>query len=212
MAEMETRISIVVHEGDIPVGLFEGVKSLAVDTEAMGLVNRRDRLCLVQLSAGDGNAHLVKFAPGQFAAPNLKKLLADPVVLKLYHFARFDIAIMQQYLGIMAAPLYCTRTASRLVRTYTDRHGLGDLIKHLLGKEISKQQQSSDWGAATLTPEQQDYAANDVLYLHALKEKLDVMLAREGRTELAQSCFDFLPARAKLDLAGWDEVDLLAHS
>ncbi len=209
---MEIRISIVVHEGDIPVGLFEGTKILAVDTEAMGLVNRRDRLCVVQLSAGDGNAHLVKFQPGKFDAPNLKKLLADTSVLKLYHFARFDIAIMQQYLGVMAAPLYCTRTASRLVRTFTDRHGLGDLIRTLLGKEISKQQQSSDWGAASLTPEQQDYAANDVLYLHALKEKLDVMLAREGRTELAQACFDFLPARAKLDLAGWDEVDLLAHS
>lgn len=209
----EARISIVVHRGDLPAGVFEGCKVIAVDTEAMGLINRRDRLCVVQLSAGDGNAHLVHFPAGSdFAAPNLKKLLADTSVLKLYHFARFDIAIMQQYLGIMAAPLYCTRTASRLVRTFTDRHGLKDLLRDLLKQDISKQQQSSDWGADALTPEQQEYAAGDVLHLHALKEKLDVLLAREGRTELAQACFDYLPARAKLDLLGWDEVDLLAHS
>ena len=178
----------------------------------MGLINRRDRLCVVQLSAGDGNAHLVHFQRGEYNAPNLKKLMADPNILKLYHFARFDIAIMQQYLGVMAAPLYCTRTASRLVRTFTDRHGLKDLLRELLGRDISKQQQTSDWGAENLSPEQQDYAAGDVLHLHALKEKLDVLLAREGRTHLAQACFDYLPARALLDLAGWDEVDLLAHS
>jgi ribonuclease D len=193
--------------------VFDGVKVIAVDTEAMGLINRRDRLCVVQLSSGDGNAHLVHFPAGSdYAAPNLKKLLSNPEVLKLYHFARFDISIMQQYLGIMAAPLYCTRTASRLVRTFTERHGLKDLLRDLLGREISKQQQSSDWGADSLSPEQQEYAAGDVLHLHALKEKLDVLLAREGRTELAQACFDFLPARALLDLAGWEEVDLLAHS
>ncbi len=208
-------MTIFYHHDDLPADALAKLqgKDIAVDTEAMGLINRRDRLCVVQLSVGDGDAHLVHFRAGaDYAAPNLKALLTDPKTTKLYHFARFDIAIMQQYLGIMAAPLYCTRTASRLVRTFTDRHGLKDLLRDLLSQDISKQQQSSDWGADILTVEQQDYAAGDVLYLHRLREKLDVMLARENRTELAQACFDYLPARAKLDLLGWDEVDLLAHA
>ncbi len=178
----------------------------------MGLQLGRDRLCLVQISDGRGDEHLVRFAPGSdYAAPNLKAVLADPARLKLYHFARFDLASIQAYLGVMAAPVYCTKTASRLIRTYTDRHGLKDLVRELLGQEISKQQQSSDWGAPELTDAQKDYAASDVRYLHALKEKLDVRLAREGRTALAQACFDFLPHRAVLDLAGWAEQDIFAH-
>ena len=166
----------------------------------------------MQLSAGDGDAHLVKFRKGDYAAPRLKALLEDPAVLKLFHFARFDIAAFRQWLGVRTVPVYCTKIASRLTRTYTDRHGLKDLVKEMLGVELSKQQQSSDWGAETLSDAQIDYAAADVLYLHALREKLDVMLAREDRVGLAKACFDFLPARAELDLAGWDEVDLLAHS
>jgi ribonuclease D len=177
----------------------------------MGLMNRRDRLCLVQLSNGDGNAHLVKFAPGGYAAPNLKKLLLDPGTMKLFHFARFDVAIIRLYLGVLIQPIYCTKTASRLVRTYTDRHGLKDLCRELLGKDISKQQQSSDWGAPELSNEQKEYAANDVLYLHQLREALDKMLAREGRADLARTCFNFIPARAMLDLAGWADVDIFAH-
>ncbi len=190
--------------------MFKG--DLAVDTEAMGLNNKRDRLCVVQVSDGQGDAHLVKFAPGQYNAPNLVKLLTDPARTKIFHFARFDLSIMRQYLGIRLNPVYCTRTASRLARTYTDRHGYKDICRELLGIDISKQQQSSDWGADTLSPEQIEYAASDVHHLHKLKAKLETMLAREGRTELAQSCFNFLPYRAELDLAGWENEDLFAHS
>jgi ribonuclease D len=179
----------------------------------MGLLPGRDRLCLVQLSDGKGDEHLVRFAPGSdYAAPNLKAVITDPTRLKLFHFARFDIAIMRAYLGVMATPLYCTRTASRLVRTYTDRHGLKELVKELLGTDISKQQQTSDWGAPEISEAQRDYAASDVRYLHALRAELDRRLAREKRAELAQACFDFLPARAMLDLAGWPETDIFAHS
>lgn len=205
-------MSIYFHEEDLgeEVGFADG--PIAVDTEAMGLVAGRDRLCLVQLSDGKGDEHLVRFRNGSdYSAPRLKALLGDPGRLKLYHFARFDIGIMHAYLGIMAAPLYCTRTASRLVRTYTDRHGLKDLVKELLGHDLSKQQQTSDWGAPELSDAQREYAASDVRYLHALKEKLDQRLARECRTELAQACFDFLPNRALLDLAGWPEQDIFAH-
>ncbi len=177
----------------------------------MGLNNQRDRLCLVQLSDGQGDEHLVQFLPGQFNAPNLCKLLTDPARVKLFHFGRFDIAILQHYLGVTTAPIYCTKIASRLTRTFTDRHGFKDICRDLLGQEVSKYQQTSDWGQPTLTPEQQEYAASDVRYLHRLREKLDVMLAREGRTELAAECFKFLPARAKLDLAGWPEIDIFAH-
>lgn len=199
-----------LHRGDLPEGLLFG-DSVAIDTEAMGLNPHRDRLCLVQLSRGDGDAHLVQLAAGCYDAPNLKRLLADPAVAKLFHFARFDIAILYHYLGVMPEPLYCTKIASRLVRTFTDRHGLRDLCKDLLGVELKKEQQSSDWGAASLTEEQLRYAASDVLHLHALRARLDVMLARERRTELARSCFDFLPARALLDLEGWAEQDIFAH-
>ncbi len=184
---------------------------IAIDTEAMGLQNRRDRLCLVQLSTGDGNAHLVKFERDRYDAPNLKRLLSNADTMKLFHFARFDVSIIRLYLGVLIQPLYCTRTASKLVRTFTDRHGLKDLCRDLLGKEISKQQQSSDWGAPELTKEQQEYAANDVLYLHQLRESLDKMLVREGRADLARTCFNFIPARAMLDLAGWADVDIFAH-
>ena len=205
-------MTIHFHEEDLPQGVTFAEGPIAVDTEAMGLHPARDRLCLVQLSDGKGDEHLVRFARGSsYSAPNLKALLGDPQRLKLYHFARFDVGIMQAYLGIMAAPLYCTRTASRLVRTYTDRHGLKDLVKELLGLDLSKQQQTSDWGAPELSDAQRDYAASDVRYLHALKEKLDERLAREERTALAQACFDFLPHRAMLDLAGWPEQDIFAH-
>ena len=178
----------------------------------MGLNNKRDRLCVVQLSDGSGDAHLVQFIPNQYNAPNLCKLLTDPDRVKIFHFARFDIAIMQQYLGVLTAPVYCTRTASRLARTYTDKHGYKDICKELLGVDISKQQQSSDWGSTPLSPEQVDYAASDVLHLHKLRDKLDDMLKREGRDHLASACFDFLPHRALLDLAGWEHDDLFAHS
>ena len=205
-------MSIYFHEEDLPDDVRFADGPIAVDTEAMGLNPSRDRLCLVQLSDGKGDEHLVRFRIGSdYAAPNLKALLGDPNRLKLYHFARFDIGIMQAYLGVMAAPLYCTRTASRLIRTYTDRHGLKDLVKEVLGHDLSKQQQTSDWGADELSDAQREYAASDVRYLHALKEKLDERLAREGRTELAQACFDFLPNRALLDLAGWPEQDIFAH-
>ena len=205
-------MSVHFHEEDLPADVRFAEGPIAVDTEAMGLVPGRDRLCLVQLSDGNGDEHLVRFRRGSdYSAPNLKALLGNPNQLKLYHFARFDIGIMQAYLGIMAAPLYCTRTASRLVRTYTDRHGLKDLVKELLGHDLSKQQQSSDWGADELSDAQRDYAASDVRYLHALKEKLDERLQREGRTKLAQACFEFLPTRALLDLAGWPEQDIFAH-
>ena len=199
-----------LHRGDLPDGLrFSG--AVAIDSEAMGLNPHRDRLCVVQLSAGDGNAHLVQFAAGAYDAPNLKRLMADRDVLKLFHFARFDIAIIYRYLRVMPQPIYCTKIASRLARTFTDRHGLRDLCKDLLGIELKKEQQSSDWGAANLTDEQQRYAASDVLHLHALRARLEEMLAREGRTQLAQSCFDFLPTRALLDLEGWPEQDIFAH-
>ena len=200
-----------LHKGDLPAGLDLGA-IVAVDSETMGLNPHRDRLCVVQLSSGDGNAHLVQLDPKTYAAPNLKRLLADPKVLKLFHFARFDIAAFQHWLKVETSPVYCTKVASRLTRTFTDRHGLKDLAKDLIGVDLSKQQQSSDWGADTLSEAQIDYAASDVLYLHALKAKLDEMLAREGRTALAEACFRFLPARAALDLAGWPEIDILAHS
>jgi ribonuclease D len=206
-------MAIHFHEEDLPSQALFAAGPIAVDTEAMGLHPGRDRLCLVQLADGHGDEHLVRFSPGSdYAAPNLKALLGDPDRLKLYHFARFDVAIMRHYLGIMAAPLYCTRTASRLIRTYTDRHGLKELVKELLGQDLNKQQQTSDWGGPELNDAQRDYAASDVRYLHALKEELDKRLKREGRTALAQSCFDFLPARAELDLAGWPETDIFAHS
>jgi ribonuclease D len=200
------------HEEDLPDGLQLQEGPIAVDTEAMGLMPGRDRLCLVQLSDGRGDEHLVRFGPGSdYSAPNLKALLGDQDRVKIYHFARFDIAIMRAYLNIMAAPVYCTRTASRLVRTYTDRHGLKELVKEMLGQDLSKQQQTSDWGAPEITDAQREYAASDVRYLHALMAKLDERLARENRTDLAQACFDFLPARALLDLAGWPEEDIFAH-
>lgn len=204
-------VVVYLHQGDLPDTVtFNG--PVAVDSETMGLSLVRDPLCLVQLSDGGNEAHLVQLDRASYNAPNLKRVLADTNVLKLFHFARFDIAMFMRDLSLICAPLYCTRTASRLVRTYTDRHGLKDLTKELLGRDISKEQQSSDWGAAELTDAQIAYAASDVLHLHALKAKLDVMLAREGRTEIAQSCFDFLPTRAALDLAGWDEQDIFAHS
>ena len=203
-------MTIKLHHGDLPADVSFGA-TVAIDTETMGLNPHRDRLCLVQLSGGDGNAHLVKMARGPYKAPRLAALLADPKILKLFHFGRFDIAVLEHALGVKCEPVYCTKIAARLVRTFTDRFGLKDLCKELLGVDLSKQQQTSDWGAETLTEEQMAYAASDVLYLHALKSKLDALLEREGRTELAQACFDFLPARAGLDLAGWEEVDIFAH-
>lgn len=203
-------MSITLHHEDLPDGLDLG-KTVAVDCETMGLNLLRDRLCLLQLSAGDGSAHLVQFRDGTYDAPNLKRLFADESVLKLFHFGRFDIAAIQRYLGVTCQPVYCTKIASKLVRTFTDRHGLKDLCADLIGVGLSKQQQSSDWGAETLSEEQLRYAASDVLHLHALKARLDEMLAREGRLELAQACFGFLPARAALDLAGWAEIDIFAH-
>src|SRR3954454_16613804 len=205
-------MAIHFHEEDLAADVRFADGPIAVDTEAMGLVAGRDRLCLVQLADGRGEEHLVRFRRGSdYSAPNLKALLGDPSRLKLYHFARFDVGIMNAYLEIMAAPLYCTRTASRLVRTYPDRHGLKDLIKELLNIDISKQQRCSDWGADELSDAQRDYAASDVRYLHALKAKLDERLEREGRMPLAQACFDFLPARALLDIAGWAQQDIFAH-
>lgn len=202
-------MAIFLYEHDLPDN-FVPTNELAVDCEAMGLNHFRDRLCLIQLSSGDGNAHLVQFN-GKYEAPNLKKILADPDVLKIFHFARFDVAALQHYLGVLTFPLYCTKIASRLTRTFAERHGLRDLCKDILGIEISKQQQSSDWGAEKLTDAQQHYAANDVLHLHALKNHLNKMLEREGRAELAKACFDFLPARAYLDLAGWAQEDIFQH-
>jgi ribonuclease D len=205
-------MTIYYYENDLPDGVLT-TGSIAIDTETLGLVPQRDRLCLVQLSAGDGDAHLVRFRPGQYQnAPNLCRLLLDPGQLKIFHFGRFDIAVLQQYLGVVTASVYCTKIASRLVRTYTDRHGLKDLTKELMEKDLSKQQQSSDWGADVISEAQKDYAASDVLYLHGLKAKLDVRLAREGRMQIAQACFDFLPTRAALDLIGWPETDIFAHS
>ena len=205
-------MTVHFHEEDLPAGVFAPGASIAVDTETMGLVTPRDRLCVVQLSDGCGDEHLVRFNPGSdYAAPELKRVLADRDRLKLYHFARFDLAAVRHYLGVVAAPVYCTKVASRLVRTYTDRHGLKELVRELLGQDISKQQQSSDWGGPDLSDAQRDYAASDVRYLHRMKEELDRRLVREGRMALAQACFDFLPARAELDLAGWPEVDIFAH-
>jgi ribonuclease D len=203
-------LSIHLHRGDLPSGLTWGT-AVAVDTETMGLHPGRDRLCLVQLSAGDGVCHLVQIAPSQTEAPLLTALLTDPNVLKLFHFARFDLGILKHALKVNVAPIYCTKIASRLARTFSDRHGLKDLCKDLLGIELSKQQQSSDWGAPELSTEQLKYAASDVLHLHRLKERLNDMLAREGRTGLAQACFDFLPVRVELDLKGWAQEDIFAH-
>jgi ribonuclease D len=203
-------MKIKLHKGDLPAALNLG-PLVAIDSETLGLNPMRDRLCLVQLSSGDGVCHAVQFAAGEYAAPNLNKMLTDPDVTKLFHFARFDVAMFQRYLGVTTAPIYCTKIASKLVRTYTDKHGLKDLVKELLSVDLSKEQQSSDWGAPELTEKQLAYAANDVAYLHRLKDVLDAMLAREHRTELAKACFDFLPSRAKLDLAGWDGIDVFAH-
>lgn len=203
-------MTVYLHEGDLPEGVL-APGAIAVDTETLGLNPHRDRLCLVQLSDGQGDEHLVRFAPSQYDAPNLKAVLTDPSRLKIYHFARFDLAVIRQYLGVVAGPVYCTKTASRLVRTYTDRHGLKDLVRETVGAEISKQQQSSDWGAEMLSDAQKEYAASDVRYLHRVKVVLDERLEREGRTALAQACFDFLPWRAELDLAGWPEIDIFAH-
>jgi ribonuclease D len=203
-------MSVTLHHGDLPDSLDLG-PIVAIDTETLGLRPHRDRLCLVQLSSGDGTAHLVKFDGSGYEAPNLTRLIGDGEVLKLFHFARFDVAVLQQYLGVTAQPLYCTKIASKLVRTYTDRHGLKDLCRELLGVDLSKASQSSDWGARELTRAQQEYAASDVLHLHALKKNLDDMLAREGRTDLAAACFGFLPHRADLDLKGWFDEDIFAH-
>lgn len=200
-----------LYQNDLPDGLDLG-PIVAIDCETMGLNPHRDRLCVIQMSGGDGNAHIVQVAKGQTEAPNLCRMLEDPNVLKLFHFGRFDIAAMYHAFGALAAPVYCTKIASRLVRTYTDRHGLKNLTQEMIGVDISKQQQMSDWGAETLTDAQLDYAASDVLYLHRLREALNLRLEREGRTEIAQACFDFLPTRAKLDLAGWPEIDIFAHS
>ncbi len=204
-------MTIRFHEGDLPTRDGWG-ECVAIDTEAMGLNPHRDRLCVVQLSFGDGTADVVRIAQGQTAAPNLQALLAEPTITKLFHFARFDLALLYHSFATMPAPVYCTKIASRLSRTYTDRHGLKDLCRELLGVEMSKQQQSSDWGAESLTEAQLGYAASDVLYLHRLRDKLDAMLHREGRADLAAACFDFLPTRARLDLAGWPDEDIFAHS
>jgi ribonuclease D len=205
-------MTVHVHEGDLPAGVL-AAGPVAVDTETMGLHPGRDRLCVVQISDGGEDEHLVRFAPNSdFAAPNLKAVLADPARIKLYHFARFDLASIECYLGVVAAPVFCTKIASRLVRTYTDRHGLKELVRELLGVELSKQQQSSDWGAPLLSDAQREYAASDVRYLHRMRDQLIVRLEREGRTAIAQACFDFLPHRARLDLAGWPEVDIFAHA
>ena len=203
-------MAVELSQGDLPDGVRFGA-AVAVDTETMGLRPHRDRLCLVQLSGGNGDAQIVRFAAGRYDAPRLKALMTDPGVLKIFHFARFDVAVIKQFLGVMPQPIYCTKIASRLCRTFTDRHGLKDLCRDLLNVELSKEQQSSDWGAAELTPAQLKYAASDVLHLHALRAKLDEMLAREGRRELAEACFRFLPTRAELDLAGWAEEDIFTH-
>jgi ribonuclease D len=203
-------MAIKLYKGDLPAGLDFGA-SVAIDTETLGLLPRRDKLCLVQLSSGDGNAHLVQLDRATYDAPNLKALLTDPKTIKIFHFARFDVAVLRHYLAVDTFPLYCTKLASKLTRTYTDRHGLKDLVKELLGIELNKQQQSSDWGAHVLSDAQKQYAAQDVLYLHELKTRLDQMLEREGRTALARACFDFVPTRAALDLAGWTEEDVFAH-
>ena len=205
-------MTVHYHEEDLPEGVL-APGAVAVDTETMGLITPRDRLCLVQISDGQGDEHLVRFGPNSdYAAPHLRAVLADPARLKLYHFGRFDIAALQHYLGVLTTPVYCTKIASRLIRTYTDRHGLKELVKEILQTDISKQQQSSDWGGPDLNDAQREYAASDVRYLHRLKDALDTRLIREGRMEMAQACFDFLPHRALLDLAGWPEVDIFAHA
>jgi ribonuclease D len=204
-------MTIRLHRGDLPdLSHFKG--SVAIDTETMGLNPHRDRLCVVQLSSGDGSADVVQIPPGPVSAPNLTKLLADASITKIFHFARFDLAVLYHRLGVMPQPVYCTKIASRLTRTYTDRHGLKDLVSEVLNVNLSKQQQSSDWGADNLSEAQVAYAASDVLHLHGLREQLDAMLARDGRTDLAAACFTFLPTRAKLDLLGWGEQDIFAHS
>jgi len=203
-------MNVTLHEGDLPNGLALG-PVVAVDTETLGLRPQRDRLCLVQLSSGDGNVHLVKFSTAKYDAPNLKKLLADPKVTKLFHFARFDIGTMYTYLHVVTAPVYCTKIASRIARTYTGHHSLKNLVKDILGIDIDKHQQTTDWGSAVLSPEQIEYAATDVLYLHRIRAILDEALVREGRMELAQACFGFLPHRALLDIAGWPDEDIFAH-
>lgn len=203
-------MTIRLHKGDLPDSADFG-ESVAIDTETLGLVPRRDRLCVVQLSRGDGTADIVQIARGQSRAPNIERLLADPRVTKLFHFARFDVAILLETFGVPAEPIYCTKIASKLARTYTDRHGLKDLVRELLGIDLSKQQQSSDWGASNLTDAQLAYAASDVLHLHALRECLDAMLRREGRLEIAAACFSFVPARSRLDLMGWGESDIFSH-
>jgi ribonuclease D len=205
-------MAVFFHEEDIPAGVL-GDGAVAVDTETMGLHTHRDRLCLLQISDGQGDEHLVRFGPdSDYGAPNLRAILSDQNRLKLYHFARFDLAAIECYLGVMAAPVFCTKIASRLIRTYTDRHGLKELVRELLGQDISKQQQSSDWGNPELSEAQRDYAASDVRFLHRLKDELEIRLEREGRAELAQACFEFLPDRARLDLAGWPEIDIFAHA
>ena len=203
-------MKIKLHHNDLPDGLDLG-PVVAIDTETLGLNPFRDRLCLAQMSSGDGICHAVQFEQGAYAAPNLKRMLTDPKTLKLFHYARFDVAMFRQFLGVVTAPVYCTKLASKLVRTYTDKHGLKDLVRELLAVDLNKEQQSSDWGAPELTERQLAYAANDVAYLHRLKEVLDGMLAREGRTGLAKACFDFLPTRVELDLKGWAELDIFAH-
>ncbi|MCL9982193.1 MAG: ribonuclease D [Erythrobacter sp.] len=206
-------MAVHFHEEDLPPGVLAGTGAIAIDTETMGLITPRDRLCVVQLSDGSGDEHLVRFGPGSaYDAPNLKALLADNSRVKLYHYARFDLAALYHYLGVMAGPVFCTKIASRLVRTYTDRHGLKNLVEELLGENLSKQQQSSDWGGPVLSDAQRDYAASDVRYLHRLQAELTVRLEREGRMHIAQACFDFLPTRALLDLAGWPETDIFAHA
>ena len=201
-----------LHIGDLPEGVFADAEAVAVDSETMGLALGRDPLCVVQLSDGKGDAHLVQLDRSTYDAPNLKRVLTDPKILKIFHFGRFDIAMFHLHLGVVTAPVYCTKIASKLARTYTDRHGLKDVSKELLGVDMSKAQQSSDWGAAKLSDEQIAYAASDVLHLHALRDKLDAMLVREGRDGLARACFDFLPHRALLDVRGWEEVDIFAHA
>lgn len=201
-----------LHKGDLPDGVLTDAEAVAIDSETMGLVLGRDPLCVVQLSDGKGDAHLVQLDRATYDAPNLKRVLTDPKIVKIFHFGRFDIAMFHLHLGVVTAPVYCTKIASKLARTYTDRHGLKDVTKELIGVDMSKAQQSSDWGAATLSPEQQAYAASDVLHLHALRTKLDAMLVREGRDGLARACFEFLPHRALLDVRGWEEVDIFAHA
>ena len=206
-------MSVYLHEEDLPEGVLAGAGPIAVDTETMGLITPRDRLCLLQISDGQGDEHLVRFAPGSaYDAPNLRKILGDPDRVKIFHFGRFDLAAIEYYLHVTAAPVFCTKIASRLTRTFTDRHGLKELVKEFLSTDISKQQQSSDWGSPSLNDAQKEYAASDVRYLHRLMAEFEIRLEREGRTELAQACFGFLPHRARLDIAGWPEEDIFAHS